>query len=49
MREYAPRVDLPATTEVARTHLAIPMSAVLTAEQAAQVTEAVRVFAGAAV
>ncbi len=27
MREYAPRVDLPATTEVARTHLAIPMSA----------------------
>lgn len=38
-------VDLPATEEVARTHLAIPMSAVLTAEQAAEVTEAVRAFA----
>jgi dTDP-4-amino-4,6-dideoxygalactose transaminase len=49
MREYAPRVELPATTEVARTHLAIPMSAVLTAEQAAEVTEAIRVFAGAPV
>jgi dTDP-4-amino-4,6-dideoxygalactose transaminase len=49
MRQYAPRVDLPATAEVARTHLAIPMSAVLSAEQAAEVTEAVRAFAGAAV
>jgi dTDP-4-amino-4,6-dideoxygalactose transaminase len=46
MKAYAPRVDLPATTEVARTHLAIPMSAVLTAEQAAEVTDAVRAFAG---
>ena len=49
MRDYAPRVDLPATTEVARTHLAIPMSPVLTAEQAAEVTDAVRAFSGAAV
>jgi len=49
MKQYAPRVDLPATTEVARTHLAIPMSAVLSAEQAAEVTEAVRAFAGAPV
>jgi dTDP-4-amino-4,6-dideoxygalactose transaminase len=49
MAQYAPRVELPATTEVARTHLAIPMSAVLTAEQAAEVTEAVRAFAGAPV
>jgi len=47
MAQYTPRVELPATTEVARTHLAIPMSAVLTAEQAAEVTEAVRAFAGA--
>jgi dTDP-4-amino-4,6-dideoxygalactose transaminase len=47
MAQYGPRVELPATTEVARTHLAIPMSAVLTAEQAAEVTEAVRAFAGA--
>jgi dTDP-4-amino-4,6-dideoxygalactose transaminase len=49
MRQYAPRVELPATTEVARTHLAIPMSAVLSAEQAAEVTDAVRAFSGAAV
>jgi dTDP-3-amino-3,4,6-trideoxy-alpha-D-glucose transaminase len=46
MKDYAPRVDLPGTTEVARTHLAIPMSAVLTADQAAEVTEVVRAFAG---
>jgi hypothetical protein len=49
MAPYPPRDELPATTEVARTHLAIPMSAVLTAEQAAEVTEAVRAFAGAPV
>jgi dTDP-4-amino-4,6-dideoxygalactose transaminase len=49
MAQYAPRVELPATTEVARTHLAVPMSAVLTAAQAAEVTQAVRTFAGAAV
>ena len=42
MREYADGVELPATAEVARTHLAIPMSPVLSAEQAAEVTETVR-------
>ena len=35
-------VELPATAEVARTHLAIPMSPVLGPEQAAEVTAAVR-------
>ena len=49
MAQYPPRVALPATAEVARTHLAIPMSAVLTADQATEVTETVRTFAGAAV
>ena len=49
MAPYAPGLDLPATTEVARTHLAIPMSPVLTAEQAAAVTDAVRAFAGVTV
>lgn len=39
-------VSLPATDEVARTHLAIPMSPVLDAGQAAEVTAAVRAFAG---
>jgi dTDP-3-amino-3,4,6-trideoxy-alpha-D-glucose transaminase len=40
-------VQLPVTDDLARTHLAIPMSPVLTAEQAAQVTAAVRaVLAG---
>jgi dTDP-3-amino-3,4,6-trideoxy-alpha-D-glucose transaminase len=42
MAPYAGGVDLPATEEVAATHLAIPMSAVLSEEQAAQVTDAVR-------
>jgi dTDP-3-amino-3,4,6-trideoxy-alpha-D-glucose transaminase len=42
MREYAGDVDLPATAEVARTHLAIPMSPVLSAEQAAEVVLAIR-------
>jgi dTDP-4-amino-4,6-dideoxygalactose transaminase len=42
MREYAPSSDLPGTDEVARTHLAIPMSPVLDADQAAEVTDAVR-------
>ena len=40
--------DLPATEEVARTHLAIPMSAVLDAEQVAEVVAAVRGFAAGA-
>jgi dTDP-4-amino-4,6-dideoxygalactose transaminase len=42
MREYAGGSALPATAEVARTHLAIPMSPVLGPEQAAEVTATVR-------
>jgi len=42
MREYAPAVDLPATAEVARTHLAIPMSPVLSADQAAEIVGTAR-------
>ncbi|MDQ3609302.1 MAG: DegT/DnrJ/EryC1/StrS family aminotransferase, partial [Actinomycetota bacterium] len=47
MRAYAEGVDLPATDEVARTHLAIPMSPVLDADQAHEVVEAVRATLGA--
>ncbi|MEA2226612.1 MAG: hypothetical protein QOF04_242 [Solirubrobacteraceae bacterium] len=42
MAEWGAALDLPGTGEAARTHLAIPMSPVLTAEQAAEVTAAVR-------
>jgi dTDP-3-amino-3,4,6-trideoxy-alpha-D-glucose transaminase len=42
MREYAPAAALPGTEEAARTHLAIPISPVLSREQAAEVTAAVR-------
>jgi dTDP-3-amino-3,4,6-trideoxy-alpha-D-glucose transaminase len=42
MRPWAPDRDLPGTDEAARTHLAIPMSPVLDAEQAAEVVAAVR-------
>lgn len=42
MAEYGAGVSLPATDELARTHLAIPMSPVLGAEQAAEVTETIR-------
>ncbi len=42
LRELAQGVELPVTDELARTHLAIPMSPVLTAEQAAEVTDAAR-------
>jgi len=42
MREFAGGVELPATDEVARTHLALPMSPVLGAEQAGEVVAAVR-------
>ena len=45
MRPYADGADLPATDEVARTHLAIPMSPVLSREQAAEVVEAARAVA----
>ena len=42
MLEWAAGVSLPGTDEAARTHLAIPMSPVLGAEAAAEVTSAVR-------
>lgn len=42
MREYAADVELPATDEVARTHLAIPLSPVLSRGQAAEVVAAIR-------
>jgi dTDP-3-amino-3,4,6-trideoxy-alpha-D-glucose transaminase len=42
MRDYRPAVDLLGTTEAARTHLAIPMSPVLSREQADAVVAAVR-------
>src|SRR3954471_17535450 len=43
MREYAAgALELPGTEEAARTHLAIPMSPVLTSEQAAEVVDAAR-------
>ncbi len=42
MAAYAGDVELPVTDELARTHLAIPMSPVLTAEQAQDVTATIR-------
>ena len=42
MREFAAGVELPVTEEAARTHLAIPMSPVLTAEQAREVCAVAR-------
>jgi dTDP-3-amino-3,4,6-trideoxy-alpha-D-glucose transaminase len=48
MREFAPRVPLPATEEAARTHLAIPMSPVLSEAQARQVVAAAREVLGRA-
>jgi dTDP-4-amino-4,6-dideoxygalactose transaminase len=42
MREQAAGIELPVTDELARTHLAIPMSPVLTPAQAAEVTAAAR-------
>ena len=42
MRDFAPAGELPGTAEVARTHLAIPMSPVLSRKQAAEVVAAVR-------
>jgi dTDP-4-amino-4,6-dideoxygalactose transaminase len=41
MREWGREVELPATEEAARTHLAIPMSPVLTREQVREVVAAV--------
>jgi dTDP-4-amino-4,6-dideoxygalactose transaminase len=42
MAEWGAGVELPATDELARTHVAIPMSPVLSDEQAAEVVGAVR-------
>jgi hypothetical protein len=42
MSPYRTSAELPATEEAARTHLAIPMSAVLDATAAVEVTQAVR-------
>ncbi len=42
MRQWAGRAELPGTEQAARTHLAIPMSPVLTREQADEVVAAVR-------
>ncbi len=42
MAPYAPAGELPGTEEAARTHLAIPLSPVLTAEQAEEVVAAAR-------
>jgi dTDP-4-amino-4,6-dideoxygalactose transaminase len=47
MAPYAPSGPLPGTDEAARTHVAIPMSPVLTAEQAAEVTATIRAAVGA--
>jgi len=41
MRDQDPGGDLPVTDELARTHLALPMSPVLSADQAREVVEAV--------
>jgi dTDP-4-amino-4,6-dideoxygalactose transaminase len=46
MLPFADGVALPVTDELARTHLALPMSPVLSAEQAAEVTAAVRAVLG---
>ena len=42
MAEWGAGVELPATEELARTHVAIPLSPVLSDEQAAEVVGAVR-------
>jgi dTDP-4-amino-4,6-dideoxygalactose transaminase len=42
MREWGAGADLPATEHAARTHLAIPMSPVLTRAQADEVVAAAR-------
>jgi dTDP-4-amino-4,6-dideoxygalactose transaminase len=41
MREWGSGVELPATEQAARTNLAIPMSPVLTRDQAREVVTAV--------
>ena len=46
MAPFAARVQLPVTDALARTHLALPMSPVLSAAQAAEVTSAVAAILG---
>jgi dTDP-4-amino-4,6-dideoxygalactose transaminase len=46
MARFAAGVELPATDELARTNLALPMSPLLSAEQAQEVTAAVRTATG---
>jgi dTDP-4-amino-4,6-dideoxygalactose transaminase len=46
MASYAAGVELPVTEELARTNLALPMSATLSAEQARQVVGAIAAAAG---
>ena len=46
MLPFAAGVELPVTDALARTHLALPMSPVLSAEQAAEVTSAVAAILG---
>ena len=46
MSRYRAAGELPATQEAARTHLAIPMSAVLDPDQAGEVTAAIRAAGG---
>jgi dTDP-4-amino-4,6-dideoxygalactose transaminase len=45
MRAWSPGIELPGTEQAARTHLAIPMSPVLTREQVAEVAAAVHAAA----
>ena len=46
MAQWGEGLDLPGTAEAARTHLAIPMSPVLTREQATEVVASIRAFGG---
>ncbi|HLM48957.1 MAG TPA: DegT/DnrJ/EryC1/StrS family aminotransferase, partial [Solirubrobacteraceae bacterium] len=46
MAPYAAQAELPVTEELARDHLALPISPVLAAEQAGQVVEALRSASG---
>ncbi len=46
MAQFAASAELPVTDEVARTHLALPISPVLSAEQAREVVAAVRALLG---
>ncbi len=49
MERFSRGADLPVTEEIARTHLALPMSAVLDAAQAREVVAAIRAYRGAVI